>query len=95
MAVLEKTFALCRRHGIQPILVHPPIHSLEQYRWTNPDAYVEAAAQLSSQYQVSFWDYSRDSRYDDRMRDLVHLNTEGARAFSIELARRFQGWVKP
>ena len=95
LAVLEKTFALCRRHGIQPILVHPPIHSLERYRWVNPDAYVEAAAQLGSQYQVPFWDYSRDSRYDDYMRDLVHLNPEGARAFSIELARRFQGWLRP
>lgn len=94
LAVLERTFSLCRRMNIQPVLIHPPIHSWEKYRWVNPDAYVQAARQISEQYQVPFWDYSHVTLYDDYMRDLVHLDREGARFFSIELAERFQQWTQ-
>ena len=91
--VLERTLQLCNERNIQPILVHPPVHSYEKHRWTDATVYSEAVRSLSEQYGVPFWDYSEDASYDNYMNDIVHLNPNGARLFSVELARRFQIWL--
>jgi hypothetical protein len=90
LAVLENTFKICQEKGIQPILVHPPIHAYEQLQWINPEIYRVEAKKLADRFQVPFWDYSHDTQYDPFMRDYVHLNYEGAVLFSKDLAKKFQ-----
>ena len=93
LKVLERTLQLCDERDIQPIVIHPPVHSYEKHRWTDAAVYSEAVRSLSDTYGVPFWDYSEDASYDNFMNDIVHLNPAGARLFSEALAHRFQGWL--
>ena len=94
LSVLERTFRASESLGIKPILIHPPVHSFEKLRWENPEAYIQHVQALCEKYQIPLWDYSRNTDYDDYMKDLVHLNAEGAELFSIELAHRFRSMTQ-
>ncbi len=78
----------CKRREIRLIMVCSPVFS-------NPvcpgaDSILQ---ELSTRYQVPYFDYSTDKRFDDHpelFRDNSHLNEEGARLFTGLLADRIR-----
>ena len=87
---LEGLLDLCRQKGIQTILVYSPEYHEMQSLEKNRAEIMSKFREISRQFNVTFWDYS-DSPLSKQQRlfnNSQHLNAEGAKAFSIDLARR-------
>jgi len=85
---LDRLLQRCRAHGIEVILIGPPVAGVHRAVYTDD---IESAFQaymkgLSERHHVRYLDY-RDRLTDDRFIDNHHTNPKGALEFSRLLAR--------
>jgi hypothetical protein len=90
--LIEELIRLCRDKDIQLILVYSPEYAGMQTMTDNRTQIFNIFRQLAKQNDVPFWDYS-DWQYatnTDYFTNSQHLNADGARIFSIDLANRLK-----
>ncbi len=89
---LTELAALCRNEGIPLLLVYSPVYYEMQQLERNRVEIFSHYMQIAAKFEASVFDFS-DSPYG-RNRDYFynsqHLNAEGARVFSIDLAQRIE-----
>jgi hypothetical protein len=87
---LEELITLCKKNGIQIILVYSPEYCEMQKLETNRKEIMGKFHEISEQLKVPFWDYSDSSISSERnyFNNSEHLNVEGAEVFSQDLAQR-------
>lgn len=87
---LEEIISLCRRTGIEIILVYSPEYIEMQSLETNREEIMARFHEISERFNVPFWDYSGSelSRQRNLFNNSEHLNAIGADLFSQDLGRR-------
>jgi hypothetical protein len=93
---LDRLLDRCRDHGIQVILVVPPVTSIQRVEYT-PDiesAFRAYVAGLTKRRGLRTLDF-RARLPDDLFVDNHHTSAEGARTFSRMLAREAVGADRP
>lgn len=88
-AVLINTIKICLKKDLEPIVIHPPIHSFSNNDSGNYQEYTRATKDLCNRNDIPFWDFSREN-YDSLMADYVHLTPEGAKRFTREIATKYK-----
>ena len=85
---LDRLLKRCRAHGIEAILIGPPVAGVHRAEYTDDIESVFQAymKDLTGRHHVRYLDY-RDRLPDDRCIDNHHTNPEGAVEFSRLLAR--------
>jgi hypothetical protein len=91
--VLDELIRLCERDGIRILLVYSPEYYENYPLIRNRQAIMAQFHALAARHGVTFLDYSgtritRDKRY---FYNSQHLNAEGARLFSTDLAQWLKG----
>ena len=90
---VEALLRMCQEKNIKLVLVYSP-EFLEMQKMTqNREEVFDKFRGLATRYQVPFWDYS-DWKYaasTQYFQNSQHLNAEGARVFSQDVAYRLQG----
>jgi hypothetical protein len=87
---IEKLIELCQREGIKVLLVYSPEYREIQLLERNRDEIFSKIRDICAKYNVPLWDYSDSRISDDRdyFYNSQHLNADGAKVFSRDLARR-------
>lgn len=88
--VMEELMSLCRAEKIPLLLIYSPEYFEVQSLQTNRAQIFAQFAVLSARYQVPLWDFSNSGLAKSRayFYNSQHLNSDGAAAFSEEVARR-------
>jgi hypothetical protein len=87
---IEELIELCRQHSIKVLFVYSPEYHEIQAMERNRPGIFEKLGEICRKFNVPLWDYS-DSPISQERRyfyNSQHLNADGARAFSRELAQR-------
>jgi hypothetical protein len=90
VGIVEDLIRVCRDRGIKLVFVYSPEYR-EMQRLTKNRAEIFAKfRELSNRYNVPIWDFSDWDNADnhDLFRNSQHLNAEGAKVFSQDLANR-------
>jgi len=89
---LEELVRVCRANGIQLIFVYAPEYSEMQGLTRNRNEIFRDFHALSQKYGVPLWDYSawRFSADTEYFQNSQHLNDEGAKVFSTDLADKLR-----
>ncbi len=103
VAALEKMLSYCEKKGYKCILVTTPFsniyNSAEQFDEEFFELFYGMINDISSEYDVPYWDYSHDEKYSADIYlfyDDDHLNRQGQKMFSSEvISRAFEeGYLK-
>lgn len=89
---LEELIRVCRDKRIQLIFVYPPEYVGIQNLSNNRAEVFAYFNELSSKYNVPFWDYSswRHAADTEFFQNSQHLNERGAEVFSMDLAAQLK-----
>ena len=87
---IEELIELCQREGIKILLVYSPEYREIQVLGRNRAEIFNKIREICAIYSVPFWDYSDSHISEDRdyFYNSQHLNADGAKVFSRDLARR-------
>jgi hypothetical protein len=87
---MKELIQVCQENGIHLIVVYSPEYRGMQLMTTNRTQIFTEFHKLSQQYHLTLCDYSRWKYSDDTkfFRNSQHLNADGAKVFSTELAQR-------
>jgi hypothetical protein len=92
---LEELVRVCRTNGVQLIFVYAPEYSEMQALTRNRNEVFKGFHELAEEYDVPIWDYS-DWRFGadtEYFQNSQHLNEDGAKVFSADLAARLQKFI--
>jgi hypothetical protein len=87
---IKELVGLCQREGIKILLVYSPEYTEIQPLQRNRAEIFSEIREICATYNVPLWDYSDSRISDDRdyFYNSQHLNADGAKVFSRDLARR-------
>ena len=90
---MEEMLRLCRDRHIRVVLVYSPEYVEMQELTNNRSEVFNKFEELSRQFHVPLWDYSGSALSTDKayFQNSQHLNAQGARKFSLEIAERTRG----
>jgi hypothetical protein len=96
IASLRSILELCRRLEIKVVMVYPPEDQESQSFCLNRREVLGVFAQLASEFQMPFWDYSNDPICQKRQffYNSQHLNAKGAALFSEDFAKRLADAIR-
>jgi hypothetical protein len=87
---IEELIELCRQQDVKVLLVYSPeYHEMQLLERNRPEIF-QKIREICEKYNVPLWDYSDSPISLDRgwFYNSQHLNAQGARVFSSELAHR-------
>ena len=87
---MEELVKLCKEQGVPLLLVYSPEYYEMQAMERNRDEVFARIREICDRYDVPLWDYSDSPISRDRayFYNSQHLNAQGAKIFSQDLARR-------
>jgi hypothetical protein len=90
--VLNQLIDLCKSLNIELVFVYSPEYYENHSMIVNRQVIFEMFENLAARYQVPFYDYSNTSISQEKnyFYNSQHLNTEGARLFSIDLTEKLR-----
>ena len=88
---IEKLILLCKYYDVPLVMIASPKYGAESVTVFDP------IVNLCSQYDIPFWNYYNDVDFMSHkswFNEPMHLNANGARAFSISIVEKMEGMLQ-